>query len=266
MACQLSSADLALASRLEAAEAANALALTLAAAGHALSPVAVPFAGGTAVFAGVGSPMTHALGIGLRGHVPESELEQMEAFFRELGSPSLIDLCPLADPSVVAFVQSRPYHTIEFNNILARRIRADERFEPQPRVREAARDEAQLWSRVVAEGFSEHMPVVDEVFPLMSAIGSACRCFFACDSEPVGGAALGVQDGVALLFGDATLTRARGRGLQSSLIQHRLAEAQRAGCDLAMAAVLPGSGSHRNYERAGFELVYMRVNLMREFQ
>jgi len=32
-----------------------------------------------------------------------------------------------------------------------------------------------------------------------------------------------------------------------------------------MVSVLPGSGSHRNYERAGFELIYMRVNLMREF-
>jgi hypothetical protein len=33
-----------------------------------------------------------------------------------------------------------------------------------------------------------------------------------------------------------------------------------------MTTVLPGSGSHRNYERAGFQLIYMRVNLIREFQ
>lgn len=39
--------------------------------------------------------------------------------------------------------------------------------------------------------------------------------------------------------------------------------AARAGCDLAMASVLPGSGSHRNYERGGFQLVYMRVNVSR---
>jgi hypothetical protein len=32
-----------------------------------------------------------------------------------------------------------------------------------------------------------------------------------------------------------------------------------------MVSVLPGSLSHRNYERAGFELIYTRVNLQREF-
>lgn len=72
-----------------------------------------------------------------------------------------------------------------------------------------------------------------------------------------------IVNGVTLLFGDATLPEARGRGLQSALIRERLARAARAGCDLAMACVLPGSGSHRNYERAGFRLAYMRVNVKR---
>jgi len=59
------------------------------------------------------------------------------------------------------------------------------------------------------------------------------------------------------------VARGRGRGFQSALIAERLRQAARNGCDLAMASVLPGSLSHRNYERAGFQLIYMRVNLMR---
>ncbi len=45
----------------------------------------------------------------------------------------------------------------------------------------------------------------------------------------------------------------------------RLAAAQQQGCDVAMASVLPGSASHRNYERAGFELVYIRMSFERQF-
>jgi hypothetical protein len=53
-------------------------------------------------------------------------------------------------------------------------------------------------------------------------------------------------------------------GWQQKLIEARLAAAQQKGCDLAATSVLPGSVSHRNYERAGFQLVYMRVVLTRD--
>ena len=224
------------------------------------------FAGGTAVFAGIGSPMTHAMGIGMCGAVPESEMERMEGFFRNRGSACLIDLCPMADASVIAFVQSRPYRAIEFNNVLARSIRADEEFVAAPGVRAITELEAPLWARVVSEGFAEHMPVTGEMLAIMVTSGRVNQCWVAGEAEPVAGAAMNLQNRVAVLFGDASLVAARRQGRQSALIRARLAAAQQQGCDLAMASVLPGSGSHRNYERAGFELIYMRVNLMREFE
>ena len=45
------------------------------------------------------------------------------------------------------------------------------------------------------------------------------------------------------------------------LIAARVNEALAQGCDLATASTLPGSGSQRNYERMGFEVVYTRVTL-----
>jgi GNAT superfamily N-acetyltransferase len=75
---------------------------------------------------------------------------------------------------------------------------------------------------------------------------------------------MGVEDGVALFFADSILPEARRKGWQMALIRERLAAAQKEGCDLAMVTVLPGSLSHRIYERAGFELIYLRVNLQRE--
>jgi GNAT superfamily N-acetyltransferase len=266
MDCVFSSADRELAARLEGAEAANAMAMAQAAVGSLPGASFETFGGGTAVFAGIESPLTHALGIGFRGTVPEEEMERMETFFRERGSPCLIDLCPMADASVVAFVQSRPYRAVEFNNVLARRIGADEVFERSPGVRPASECEMATWSRVIAEGFSDPMPASEELMELLAVCCAGSQCWFGGDGDPAGGGALGIQNGVALFYGDATLPLARRKGWQALLIRERLAAAQRQGCDLGMVSVLPGSTSHRNYERAGFQLIYMRVNVSREFE
>lgn len=266
MPCVFSSADLALAARLEAADAANVVAIARFAAAAIPGVAFQDFAGGSAIFAGAGSPMTHAMGVGMRGPVALEEMERMESFFRSRGSPCLIDLCPLADPSVIAFVESRPYRIIEFNNVLARRLQPDEAILASPDVRQIADREASLWARTVAEGFAEHTPVTDETVHMMITACKANQCWLAGKRDPEAAAAMRVEDRVALFSGDASLVHARRRGWQSALIAARLAAAQRQGCDLAAVAVLPGSTSHRNYERAGFQLIYMRVNLMREFE
>lgn len=260
-----SSADRVLAARMEAAETENMIALAQAAAATQPDTAFEPFAGGIAVFTGVGSPMTHAVGIGMQRPVPEAELERMEGFFRHRNSACFIDLCPLADASVAGFVESRPYRLIEFNNVLARRIEPEEEITVDERVRLVELDEVEEFSRLILRGFSESMPFSDDMVQAMAATMRPSRSWIAGGAEPEAGAAMGIRSGVALLYGDATLPAARRKGWQTKLIQSRLLAAQREGCDLAIVTVLPGSGSHRNYERAGFQLIYMRVNLIREF-
>ncbi|MBV8071078.1 MAG: hypothetical protein JO270_14310 [Acidobacteriaceae bacterium] len=260
-----STADLLLAARIEAADAANVMALAEASQGAIRHTAVQPVGGGVAVFSGVGSPMTHAMGIGMKGHVPVADLERMEAFFRDRGSSCLIDLSSLADASVIAFVQSRPYSLVEFNNVMVRAISPHEHFSGAAGVRPIAPDESRKWARVVIEGFSEHLPVDDAMLALMESTCGAIECWLAEDAVAVGGAAMGAQNNIALLTGDAVLLPARKQGWQRRLIQARLAAAQMRGCDLAVACVLPGSGSHRNYERAGFQLLYTRINIARHW-
>jgi len=256
MAHEIRSSDLALARRLEAAEAANALNLARATAlfEHRL------IAGGCALFAGVGSPLTHALGCGMSGPVTTADVESLEAFFYERGSDCLIDLCPMADTGLTGAVMERGYSVIEFNNVLVRPLApADAALSSDLPAPEIVDDATRLdWIGVLARSFDmpmeplENIPVFDET--LLVRVGSSV-------AASVGG--WSAAEGVALLFGDATVQEARGRGLQSGLIRERLARAARAGCDLAMACTLPGSASHRNYERLGFSLAYMRVNVRR---
>ncbi len=249
------SSDLELARRLEAAEAANAFSLARAASGFETEAIA----GGCAIFAGANSPLTHAMGCGLSGPVSADEIERLEAFFFTRGSECLIDLCPMADLGLVQAVIDRGYSIIEFNNLLVRKLTPADgewsfvgtHIEP---VVEATRIE---WINLVADSFEapaellSNVPVYGDT--LLVRLGGM----------PAAAAGMATEDGVALLFGDATLQGSRGLGLQSGLIRERVARAARAGCDLAMACVLPGSGSHRNYERAGFQLFYMRVNIKR---
>jgi GNAT superfamily N-acetyltransferase len=266
-----SSADLALARRMEAAEAATGLAVAeaLQAVQPQFQAVAEPFLGGYAVFGGVGSPMTHAMGIGMVETADVAEFDRMEEFFRGRGSASLIDLCPMANASIVRLVQERSYRIIEFNNVLVRALGPGESFsKPRDdiRIRRVDSAEAITWTRVVAQGFFETDTVPDEHITMMSATQGMADCFLATvDGLPAGGAAVGMRGKVASFFGDSTLAAERGQGIQRRLIEQRLAHAAGAGCDLAMVSVLPGSASHRNYQRCGFQLVYMRVNVRREW-
>ena len=257
--------DRLLAARLEAAEAALGMSMAQTAAAALPEADFEPFAGGVALFAGVGSPMSHALGIGMRGAVPEDELERLEQFYRERDSACVIDLSTLADASVIAFIQSRPYRVLEFNNVMVRRISPEDRFETAAGLHVIAAGELGTWARVVSEGFAENMPVHDEMVSLLASTCAGGMCWLAGGSEAAGGAAMSAQQGIAVLFGDAVRLPARRQGWQGQLIRARLDAAQKLGCEFAMASVLPGSISHRNYERAGFQLLYTRVNVTREF-
>ena len=128
--------DLPLARRLEAAEAANARGCT------AIHPEAASLdvAGGCAVFVGAGSPLSHAVGIGLNGPVTEPEIDRLEAFFRSRGGKVSIELCPLADPGLLPMLGDRGYRVTEFNNVLVKRL-AGTGIVLTPRVRRALPDE-----------------------------------------------------------------------------------------------------------------------------
>ena len=246
--------------RLEAAEAENGFAFAHAVPGAEAAEIA----GGCALFAGPGSPMTHALGIGMNGVVTESEFDRLEHYFRSRQSACLIDLCPLADLSVIEQVVRRGYRIIEFNNLMVREVRLSE-LPPRLAVRRAGPEELPVWNRVVAQGFSGQEEPPAEFDVMLASTHAVSECYLAdAAGAPAAGAAFSVRNNIALFYGDATLIRFRGRGLQSALIRARLCRASDLGCNLAMATVLPGSSSERNYRRAGFELAYMRVNIARD--
>ncbi|HUA83975.1 MAG TPA: hypothetical protein VMB85_08960 [Bryobacteraceae bacterium] len=246
-------ADTALARRIEHGEARNA-------AGCGIS---IQVAGGLAAFSGAGSPLTHAIGLGLNGPVYAADFEVMENFYGSRGAAVNLDFCPHADPSMLDLLAKRGYQMVECNNVLAGPVAGS----PQSCVRIARADEEQIWSRVMLEGFFDRAEFsaveLDTGARLFHLEGATAWLGFVGDRAAAAGA-VNTRDGLALLFADSTIRKFRGGGLHLALIRARLAHAARLGCDLATASTAPGSISQRNYERAGLRVVYTKLNMQKD--
>lgn len=220
--------------------------------------------GGCAIFAGAESPLTQAVGVGLDGPVAEDRVVEIETFFRRRGAAVKFEVCPLADPAFIETLAERGYRVREFNNVLVRRLAGMDTISA-PRARPIAADEEDLWSFTVGCGFFERQELTTEEMEIGRAIVRmpAATCFVASTEggEVAAAAAMAIHGGLATLFADGTVPGRRRAGLHRELIAARLHAAAAAGCDLAAASTLPGSGSQRNYERMGFQVVYTRITM-----
>jgi GNAT superfamily N-acetyltransferase len=225
-------------------------------------------AGGFAIYAGANSPVTQAVGIGLNGAVSEEEFNRLEAFYCSRGEPVRVETCPLADASLFEHFGRHGYRVTEFSNVMARPLKARGATQPWPApapgitIERARREQMDLWTLTVSQGFSENAAVPQELLDVMKmfAAGPRAECYLArVEGKAAGGGTLALSDGVAGLFGASTLLDFRKRGVQTALLHARLARAVEAGCDLAACLARPGSTSQRNIVRSGFQVLYTRV-------
>jgi GNAT superfamily N-acetyltransferase len=264
-------ADLTLARRLEAAEAAGRV--DIARAHAALFPAGgaavEAIADGFAIYNPVSPNSTRAFALGLHGAVTGGELDRMEEFFRRRGQPPAVQICSLGDPSLLELLGGRAYRLAEWTTVLVRRLDSFGPAQPPTnlRVQRVGPAQCERWVDTVARGFSGRQ----ELTPAERELGTlgfhlpAVTCFLALvDDEPAGGGAVALHEGVATLFAAGTLPEFRRRGVQGALMQARLASAAEAGCELATTGTVPGGGSQRNAERQGFRVAYVRALLLGE--
>ena len=202
--------------------------------------------------------------MGLNGPVARgAKSAKSRLFSAAAGAKSTFDVCPLADPGFVPRFPRRGYRVTEFNNVLVKRL-ARNGIVLTPRARRAVAGEADLWSYTVGRGFFEQPELTtrgdgrrprhlrharrDVLFRRPPRAGRLAAAAALRDSRRSGHLVRGQH-------------RARfpPHGLHRELIAARLNERVARGCDLATASTLPGSGSQRNYERLGFQVVYTNV-------
>jgi hypothetical protein len=257
-------ADLALARRLERAEATSSACFVEARS--RLFPESgagwIEVAGAYAMFDGVGSPITQTFGLGMFQTPASADLDQLEAYFQGRGAPAHHEVSPLADPALVPLLNGRGYQPFEFTSVMYRPIAVSrEVSRPGPSVRRLGEDEHELYARVASEGwrdsgYADFMLEIGRV----SANTAGLHLFIAeLDGTAIAAGAVHLRDGVAHLAGASTIPEGRRRGAQLALLDQRLQFAAARGCDIALMGATPGSGSQRNAERHGFRIAYTRI-------
>ncbi len=124
-------ADLDLARRLEAAEAAKYAAYARArpCVMAEVNPAVLQVAGGRGGLRGTAAhPITGRSVWGCMVPLPKTEFEQMEAFFANYGVTPQVSLCPLADPSLLRHLAERGYRIDMFMHTWVREIGPTEDF------------------------------------------------------------------------------------------------------------------------------------------
>lgn len=236
----------------------------------------IPVAGGAACYAEDGSPMNKVVGLGFSGEPSSDALDEIEQAFAARGTATQVELATLADPAISATLTSRGYQLVSFENVLGRSLQGDlqQATPPGVEIRLARPDEFDVWLDVVVDGFAqpdtEGVPSHED-FP-REVVERAERDIEQAGATPylayrdgivAGGASMRMSEGVAQLAGAATAPAHRRRGVQTALLSARLADAARAGCDIATVTTQPGSKSQQNVQRRGFELLYARAVLVK---
>jgi GNAT superfamily N-acetyltransferase len=221
-------------------------------------------AGGVVVLCGPGMYVNRAIAVGQDRPLTDAEWEELERRSAAVGVPPAIEITAATDPAVRQAAWARGYVLDDEDSALARSTDLSDVPPPEPgyEVVPANRGLLPVWQETTACGWG-HTTVAarraSDVFATVAAIVDGERFTLvrhAGSGRPLGCASLTIRDGVATLGGMSTLPEARGQGVQTTLIRHRLRVAAASGCDLATSTAAPDSISERNLLRHGFERVF----------
>lgn len=226
--------------------------------------------GGHMIFAGLGSPIGRATGVGLDREFVAEDLDRVEQFYRARQAPSQVDLCPMHPPAVFELFKERGYRIAELNNVLYRKLDAGEKFPPAPpgcEIRRSLVEEADTAGAIVETAFfPDGAPEAFRglIAPFYQIEGALAFVAIVDDKLVACGAGLVIPEHrVFALCGAGTLAEFRGRGLQTALLRARMAAAIEAGCEYAMVVTQGGTTSQRNAERLGFRVAYSKVTVIK---
>ena len=232
-------------------------------------------AGGIAVAAGPGAPYSKVAGLGFEP-IDESALAVVERAYAERATPVRVELSSLGGPETGTLLTRRGYTLQGFENVLAISLPAPQRDIAGATVARTAEAETAQWIDVLASSFAapdaydgpiveEHVDrgALDALLEQTSEIDGFMAYLARRNGEVAGAGGMRIAHGVAQLCGAGTLPAHRRRGVQTALLQQRLADAAHAGCDIAVVTTQPGSVSQQNVQRQGFELLYARAILVK---
>jgi ribosomal protein S18 acetylase RimI-like enzyme len=267
--------DQTLAARIEAAEVDLLSAATLHVRHRVRDAFAARIGGGLAACTEAGSPLNKVAGLGFAA-IDEAAWSGIEAEHDRRELPLQVELSTLGDPAVATFLCERGHRLVGVENVLGRALLPTDFASAAPSgIAIEPCTDLPLWLSVMVTGFATpdtqgvvsheefDRAVLERVIGDFAAAEGVLLYLARCGGAPAGAGAMRVHGGVAQLCGAATLPAFRRRGVQTALLQQRLAVASERGAELCVMTTQPGSKSMQNACRQGFSLFYSRNVLVR---
>jgi ribosomal protein S18 acetylase RimI-like enzyme len=154
--------------------------------------------------------------------------------------------------------------------VLYRKLDAKEQF-PPPRsceIRRSPAEESHVTGAIVESAFfpdgapDAFRGLIAPLYQMENALA-----FVATVDGKIVACGTGIvipEHRVFALCGAGTLAAYRGRGLQTALLQARMAAAVKAGSEYAVVVTQGGTTSQRNAERLGFRVAYSKVTVIKQ--
>jgi hypothetical protein len=247
----------------------------------------IEVAGTYAMFDGPESPCTQTFGLGMFDEITADHLDEIEKFFVTRGAPVFHEVSPMADPSLMQLLSSRSYKPIELTSVMYRELELGVPFGAPASAgpsstegglkagletagiktgittRVATKDEADLWARTSAAGWSTEMEGLADFMLGFGRISARCNGAYPylaeLDGKAISTGMLFIYEDVCVLAGASTIAEARNQGAQNALLGDRLKFATDRGCKLAIMGAAPGSQSQKNAQKNGFNIAYTRT-------
>ena len=249
-----------------ASEATAALATALSMQSLVDHPVSVaPLGNGVLVALGPKRYVNRAIGVGPELGV--DDIAAIERFYTNADLPPSLQLSSAATDDSLALLSEAGFRPSWFRGLHATALPSDgPTIQPARADSDASRivtvDKSNLddWLATLAMGNQVSSPTaraISDEFCLAMHRAHGSTDFLALDDddEPIGCGSVQVADGIAWLGGAATIPGARGQGVQTALLHHRLRFASSLGCAMAAATARPLTTSARNLARSGMTLV-----------
>jgi len=216
--------------------------------------------GGVAICMGK-NYLNTAVGIGISDAVTAGDIDQLEAFFQSHQTPVQIETCAFTDKSLLDQLNQRGYHVADFTTAYTHDLQDIPTTTSEIIVTPIDDSQRDLWVRTVIDIASDDHSTDTRLAQAVTHRDKTV-CFLATlEDVPVGASALSLRDEVAIFYFTATRQAYRNRGVQTAMIQARLAYAKSQGCEMVFATTNPGVQSMRNLMRAGFRVAYTRFEM-----
>lgn len=218
---------------------------------------------GVAVCGGGVIPFSEAVGIDTQYLPTEEEIDLLDTFYDRCMGPHSVAVCSCGSDGLERMLAGRGWVATDREDVLVLELGDEHALAgTTPKgVAEVAAHERDAWAKGVVTGFCDGYP--SEAHLRFARVLAARSDFIAywvvADGAPIATGEMQLRGEYARFAADTTMPQYRGQGLQRQLQGARLARAMREGCRYAVAEAQPGSASHRNYQRLGFEMAYSRL-------